>query len=402
MSKLIIVDDEPIFLDYIRNSILTLFPDIEVCGCFYNAKDALNFLDHNPIDIVLTDICMPEMDGLELSKIINQKFPLCVTIIISAYSEFDYAKSALRYNVTNYLLKPLDWDELKTSIEEALTLSITRNATLKNKTNLIDEQREVFFTDLLSGMFFSYDSLKSAFDKLNFPFSLSHSHGYLLKITVNPTFVAQNWHYDIDSFIIILKNALSLPSNDYNIYFIRKSANYHFIAFGETPFKKELIASFQNNIYELIHSQCDIVVYRHFDSLKNFLVQNESQHPSLTTPEYNDTRIEQALKYIENNYKKNLGRDEVAQAIYLSPSHFGYQFKKATGYSFLDYLNRLRITKAKELLATNMKINDISIAVGYQNPERFRLNFRQYTTLTPSEYRKKVLLLQENNYENIN
>lgn len=101
--------------------------------------------------------------------------------------------------------------------------------------------------------------------------------------------------------------------------------------------------------------------------------------------------IMNAVIFIQNNYSQLLTRELVATACYLSPNYFSTQFRKEVGICFRDYLIRYRIEKATELLHTAMSINDIAIHVGYQNRNRFIINFRQHVGMTPSEYRKKIL-----------
>lgn len=102
-------------------------------------------------------------------------------------------------------------------------------------------------------------------------------------------------------------------------------------------------------------------------------------------------RIENAIAYINQHYDKDVTRDTVAAAVYMSGAYFSRCFKAITGVSYKEYLTEVRMRKAMDLLKTNMKISDISSKVGYPNPNRFNINFRQYTSYTPSEYRIHVL-----------
>lgn len=121
----------------------------------------------------------------------------------------------------------------------------------------------------------------------------------------------------------------------------------------------------------------------------------EVTKPQLT----NDDIIQKAINYINCNYNQDLSRETLAASIYLSPSHFSYLFKQKTGTSFMDYLTTVRMQKSIELLATNMRINDIAEKVGYQNRNRFIINFRQFTGYTPTEYRKNILAIEDSFYE---
>lgn len=115
--RIIVVDDEMITRVSLKNFICSELPEYIVAGTFTNGREALEYLSTHPVDVVITDIRMPLMDGLELSRMIQTTYPNTMVIIISGYSEFEYAKQALQYNVSNYLLKPIDFDELTASLK---------------------------------------------------------------------------------------------------------------------------------------------------------------------------------------------------------------------------------------------------------------------------------------------
>jgi len=112
MYKLILVDDEI----EIRNGLKNYFPwqDIgfEVIGTFGNGKQALDFLMHNHVDVVLTDIRMPVMDGIELIRKMKEMKIDAVCLLLSGYKEFEYAKNALELGVKNYIVKPTKYQQL--------------------------------------------------------------------------------------------------------------------------------------------------------------------------------------------------------------------------------------------------------------------------------------------------
>ncbi|KUO67718.1 MAG: AraC family transcriptional regulator [Clostridia bacterium BRH_c25] len=120
--NIVIVDDEP----KIRNGLLKLLTSHEgwnVTGVFEEAKTALQFLDVHKADVMITDIKMPEISGLELIKNIRQKNNNISIIILSGYSYFSFAQRAIEFGVIRYLTKPTDPKELIAavqSIEEKL------------------------------------------------------------------------------------------------------------------------------------------------------------------------------------------------------------------------------------------------------------------------------------------
>ena len=101
--------------------------------------------------------------------------------------------------------------------------------------------------------------------------------------------------------------------------------------------------------------------------------------------------IQNACLFMSQNYQKKLSQNLVAHTVYVSPPYFSKIFKEATGCSFSQYLNRLRITKAKELLAAPLiKTEDVASMVGYESRSYFGKIFRRLTGQTPKEYRDSL------------
>lgn len=112
MHRVILVDDEVLIREAISENIGWKALNCELVGCFQNGREAIHYIRENPVDIVITDICMPYVDGLELSQMIFEEFKNIKILIFSGYDNFDYAKKAMKYNVEDYLLKPLTSQEL--------------------------------------------------------------------------------------------------------------------------------------------------------------------------------------------------------------------------------------------------------------------------------------------------
>ena len=84
-----------------------------------NGKDALELLEAVPVELVITDIRMPVMDGLELARQISERKLQAKVIILSGYEDFSYAHQALKYSVSDYLLKPVSKEELALAVQKA-------------------------------------------------------------------------------------------------------------------------------------------------------------------------------------------------------------------------------------------------------------------------------------------
>lgn len=109
MYHVLIVDDEPLMRTYLAKSIPQFDEQFDVCGTAADGQEAIEYLKAHigKVDVIITDIKMPEVDGLTLAGYVSARFPEIVLIIISGFSDFEYARKAIQYNVTDYLLKPL-------------------------------------------------------------------------------------------------------------------------------------------------------------------------------------------------------------------------------------------------------------------------------------------------------
>lgn len=107
MYHILVVDDEKLMRTYLANSIPSFSEKFQVNGIAKDGSEAIELLKKQHFEVVITDIKMPEVDGLSLAKYIADNFPDVIVIIISGYDDFEYARSAIQYRVTDYLLKPL-------------------------------------------------------------------------------------------------------------------------------------------------------------------------------------------------------------------------------------------------------------------------------------------------------
>lgn len=115
--RVIVADDEAMQRNVLKEIIHKLCPSFEVIACS-NGKEVYDLLAEKPVDIVLTDIRMPIMGGMELIKKIFEEYPRTKIILISAYQEFEYAKNAIKYKVVEYLIKPFRISEVQKVLDK--------------------------------------------------------------------------------------------------------------------------------------------------------------------------------------------------------------------------------------------------------------------------------------------
>lgn len=112
MYKVLLVDDEILIRERISRKIPWEGLGFELAGTCENGREAIAFIEREPVSLILTDICMPYVDGLELAKYVYENAKNTKVAIITGYEEFEYAKKALEYHVFSYILKPVTSEEL--------------------------------------------------------------------------------------------------------------------------------------------------------------------------------------------------------------------------------------------------------------------------------------------------
>lgn len=118
MYRVLIVDDDPMILDGLCARPEWGDMGFEVAGCAEDGREALEWLAHNRVDLVVTDIVMCNMSGLELARTLWERGYPARVVLLSAHGEFDYARQGIAYGVAAYLLKPVRHEELLTVLNE--------------------------------------------------------------------------------------------------------------------------------------------------------------------------------------------------------------------------------------------------------------------------------------------
>lgn len=131
MYKLLIVDDKALIRKGLIKSIQWEKLGVELAGEAENGSKALQIIKEKSVDIVITDIRMPEFDGISLLKYIRENDPRIQTVVISGYDDFKYAQQAIKNGSLDYILKPVDDDELNASIRKACDI-LSKNSNLGN------------------------------------------------------------------------------------------------------------------------------------------------------------------------------------------------------------------------------------------------------------------------------
>ena len=153
MYKAIIAEDEPLMRQYLKEQLNVIHPDFVAAETARNGLEAKNKMLEDHYDLLITDIRMPEMSGIELVQWLrgqNQYSDLAV-ILLSGYDEFEYARAGLRMNVFEYLLKPLNDRELHDSLERIREQLGKAQTLIRIPTEWTPENIKNFISDCFSG-----------------------------------------------------------------------------------------------------------------------------------------------------------------------------------------------------------------------------------------------------------
>lgn len=415
MTTIMIVDDETRSQEAIRKYILTRLPAYEIAGVYNNGLEALEAFRRKPADILLVDIRMPVMDGLTLIGELNKLSQDYVPVIISSYGEFEYAKTAMGLGVVHYLLKPLDYDELSRCLAAAAqTLDFRRIS--HNSLSLREDDQELYLFDVITGKYSDQSAAFRRFRELDFPFSYDRTGGICIQVRF---LAAKGWAYGKDALFTAAGNLFRLLYHpDYLLPIFQKSNSCDYLTFfAHETSPQEDFGLFIQQAGELLQAEITVKPLFSFESTEQLRARSiayRSSQENFTAPaeapatpeedalseeeqsEINDAvreSIDKAVSYIRNHFQEDLTREDVAAKVFMSGAYFSRCFKLVTQTTYKDYLTELRMRRAIELLKTNLRVQDIARAVGYPNINRFNINFRQYTSYTPSEYRLRVLKL---------
>ena len=167
MFSIMVIDDEPIVLDSLKT-----FP-WEACGCQVSAwadsaGQALEYLEREVPDIIISDIRMPQLSGLNLAQIVKRRFPDMEIILLTGYAEFDYARQAMSLGIRQYLLKPFRFEDIKQALALCIRSIEERQArrqlqqTIQEKLQAISPLlKEQVYQDLLDGRVGNYSDKAS-------------------------------------------------------------------------------------------------------------------------------------------------------------------------------------------------------------------------------------------------
>ncbi|KIL38448.1 hypothetical protein SD70_26425 [Gordoniibacillus kamchatkensis] len=395
MWRVLIADDEPKIRRGLRSGVDWPSFGMELVGEAEDGLEALELAESMRPDVVLVDICMPLLNGLEFIDKMQQFLADAIIVIVSGHNEFVYAQQALKLGVSDYLLKPVSKEQLYEVLEAAKERLLERKYidwTARQVSSHMPQVKERFLNSWIDGALTAQEIreqlgyLQVALDS---PFCV-----VLIKVLDrirrnegNPRewdrrlllFAVQNVAEDVvrqrgAGFVfadrsdhIIVISAEACPGEGVDIGAAIASA-------VEAYLKITVIALYRDGIGDVAQAP---LAYRE-------LLQAAAEE-SRATP-----IVVLAKKYIRDHYhKEDLTLKDVADVFNMSPSYLSRLLRQETGASFIDYLTETRIKQAALLLLDpTIKIVEVASRVGYNGQHYFSMAFKKQMGVSPAEYRK--------------
>lgn len=395
MSKILFVDDDAIARRNIATKIDWASYGWELVYTAKDAVEALEYIKQNQPDIILSDIKMPVMDGIQMALIARNYYPDIKYIFLSGYKEFEYAKQALKLNAVDYLNKPVEAAQLIEVLKEADRLSKKdkeANRILKDKYPFLKRH---YLSQLMYHHFREIDdSVFKAFDiNLSRGFGIT---GYL-EFTAGdqadaklPADVVAGLSPYLSS---LYDGSFFMNMEDMQIFFIFTCCDMN----SEKEFQvkiKELEGAVVR--YLKLHHADFLKPAFHYGSVIRSLNELYLSYESILKSIDSDTSdlLADVKQYLDQNYhREDLTLTQIAEHFYVNHCYLTSIFKEKYGINLYDYLIQTRMKKAGELVAsTNMKVYEIAEAVGYKNSQYFSVSFKKYFNCTVLQYKKQQSL----------
>ena len=285
---------------------------------------------------------MPIMNGMEYIKKVKELKGKQAIVILTAYAEFEYAKSAIEYGVAGYILKPIAENQIietLNQVKKTLTVPVERKYTRELDKKLIEA---VLLTDSKA-----YELLAAILEEEG-QYELEDISGMNLR------------------FSYILEEIVQAINKKY--------ANLNKLE----PLGVNLTDGRQKYMSRTaLTERFELEIKRLFDILDKYLLV------------YKDNVVRQASRYVVNHVDEKIGLTIISTYLNISKNYFCSLFKQETGENFLNYVTKIKMQRAKYLLKEkNMRIYEVCNYLGYTDTTYFTKLFKKYIGMTPNDYKK--------------
>lgn len=354
MYSILLVEDEELERKFLRHLVENCGRPVRVAGEAATGREAVELAGLLQPDIILMDIRMPGMDGLEATGLIKAKNHAVEVIILTAHGRFSYSQQAIKNKVADYLLKPVQPEELNEALDrviaglEAQPPGVERFLATAPALN-------ASAADLVKAI--RYCDAGAAGQAVN---------------RLMEGFLKETGHPDREQLAAFAFEMLV-------------TAGQGLLAAGAG---EVAVSSQQNELAREI---------KNISSLPGLVAWAEKVYQTHINwvQEHNASGdravIRRVQEYMRQHYRRGVALEEAAGYVHLSPAYLSRLFKQKTGRSFVEYLTALRLEGAKELLlASDQTIDQIATTVGFKNNSYFTAVFKKREGITPSEFRSRA------------
>ena len=356
MYRLLIVDDEPIIADGLKDTLLSNenFTELDIHTC-YSSLDALGFMSRMRIDIVISDIKMPGTSGIKLAQTISQRWPLCQVIFLTGFKQADYAISAIKCNVADYILKTESDDALFSAVNKAVhNINQSHSLSGSESIGISEFIRSAFIRDMM------FSITKSGGTNLRSIFKGTEIVPDLPVITV----IGKTAEYDLETTVTLITHVDSLIgkyiSNLFSrcfflngnipVWIFQEKENLDYSLGNETasvPYVKDTLEIIQELLFNKYGKKITFAVSSKCTPLSSFLenycvLENLLERGSVVFDGaiLTEQSIDISDKFIENSYSKF--SDLVAEWEYHIPHLKKYL---SSGYrdEFFNLINKMTL-----------------------------------------------------------
>nr|WP_312290211.1 response regulator [Clostridium chromiireducens] len=398
MWKLVVADDEP----KIRRGIEKVLDwgrlNIEIVGEAEDGEIAFELIQKKSPDIILLDINMPFLSGLNLLQKLKEINNKSIVIIISGYDDFSYAQKALQFNVFDYILKPVS----KKDMEEIIIRAVYKLNEREKENNYLEWVKEQLSEnkDMLQKTFFSewFNNKLTDEQVLKeirfFGIEFGKNVGILvIKLIekLNIEIIGEKWDSELLEFAIA--NLLKDKFKELNSKFIFSDEKHNIVLISRINDMLEWAAvssTIEADISKYL--KCNVIIEQANVSGGVLKIKEEyiKIRSSVNEKKKCSPIVLLTIKHIEDGYYSNdLNINDIAEKLEVTSSYLSKLLKKETGLSFIDYLTNIRIKKAMYIMEDpTIKIYDVAELVGYSNQHYFCRAFKKVIGISPTDYKR--------------
>lgn len=348
MRSLVVIDDEFIVVEGLKAIIAREQLEYEIVGWAYDGIAALQVINEKKPDVVITDIRIPGLDGLSLIEEAKESLPDTVFIVISGYTEFEYARKALSLGVKGYIDKPITVEKLTAvldKIEDEFKKAEKENAT-ETMGETLRQVLQIHLEALIQGI------MQEDEEKIK-----KYSNSFLAE---NKKLKREFGEYKNEcfNFLCVVVGVFLEQNRDYEREYL--------VSYSDMEEKE----SFQE-----VDLYVEGIITRIGETIKN--KKTGSNHRIII----------QLLEYISEHYNEDVGLNELADMVKMNPAYLSILFKEEVGMSYIKYLTKTRMEQAKLFLSKGYKVIEVSEMVGYRDYHYFCSVFKKNTGKKPNEYK---------------